>query len=100
MDSFINKKNSHRRSSEHNKRDTSSGSTFNPTFFQTVKEGIATGVGVAVGERLVNSIFGPKKVEVVHTTINCDQVKLNYLKGVETNTITDELQKSYNECLK
>ena len=39
-----------------------------PTFLNTVKEGLAMGLGSALASRAVDSFLGPRKVEIVHTS--------------------------------
>ena len=50
-----------------------------PSFLQTMKEGVALGVGSSLGHRIVNSFMGPPTIKV------------------ETNTEYDACMKEYND---
>jgi hypothetical protein len=41
---------------------------YRPTFFQTVKEGIALGVGSSIGHRIVGAVMGPLQYTPVKDT--------------------------------
>jgi len=97
MDSFINKRKSNQTS-----KPLPKDSFPSTPFVQSVKDGLATGIGVNFGERIVNSIFGVKKVEykISEDYFNCEQIKLHYLKQVEKGSVSEELEREYNKCLK
>jgi len=106
MDSFINKRKAQTSNKPLPNRDSKEAFPSTP-FVQSVKDGLATGIGVNFGERIVNSIFGAKKVEVANTGyrisedyFNCEQIKLHYLKQVENGSVSEELEREYNKCLK
>jgi len=101
MDSFINKRKAQTSNKPLPNRDSKEAFPSTP-FVQSVKDGLATGIGVNLGERIISNIFGAKKVEykISEDYFNCDQIKLDYLKQLETGKVSEELEQVYNKCLK
>ncbi len=42
------------------------------SFLSNVKDGIAIGIGANIGERITSMIFGPRKVQIENTKIDCN----------------------------
>ena len=77
-----------------NNQSLSSGS-----FFQSIKDGFATSIGFNIADRAVSSIFGNRKVDVVHTTDQCSNITLEYNKLLEKGDIIPEyLKTQYEKC--
>lgn len=54
------------------------------TFLQTIKEGFAAGVGVNIATRVIDSVLGPRKVEIVHTNqAECDTLRAKWMLSNE-----------------
>ena len=100
---------------ENSKSVPSSFSSNTNSFFQTVKEGFALGIGSSVGQLMTYSVLGGPKVNVEHTyvndrnnilpcnnTKNCSELLLEYekCKG-DYNCNFDklnELKNDYEKC--
>jgi len=84
----------------------------NGGFFQSMKEGFAIGTGVNLADRLVSSIFGNRKVDVVNSNPqqtgsqtnyvydnHCDYINYTYKKLLENNEmIPEKISNEYNRC--
>jgi hypothetical protein len=72
------------------------------SFFQSIKDGFATSIGFNIADRAVSSIFGNRKVDVVHTnsvTDPCPNIALEYNKLLEKgDVIPDYLKNQYEKC--
>jgi len=83
-------------------------------FFQSIKDGFAIGTGVNLAERLVSSIFGNRKVDIVNSNPqqtgtpgqtnyvydnHCDYITYTYNKLLENNEmIPEKISNEYNRC--
>jgi hypothetical protein len=80
-------------------------------FFQSIKDGIAIGTGVNIADRLVSSIFGNRKVDVVNSNPgsssqsnyvydnHCDYINYTYNKLLENNEmIPEKIRNEFNRC--
>lgn len=68
-------------------------SSTSPTFFGTMKEGIALGAGSAVGSRIVSGIFGPPSVEVKTST------SPPTVYGSTSGKSCEVIQTAFNTCI-
>jgi hypothetical protein len=56
-----------------------------PSFSQTVKEGVALGIGSSIGHRIVGFFMGPPRSETIHS---------------QTVIIKSRKQEEYEQCMK
>ena len=73
---------------------SSSVSYNSPSITETLASSIITGVGVNLGDRLVSSVLGNRKVEIINNNIDCNDIIKKYESG--DTLILDE----YNKCKK
>jgi hypothetical protein len=69
------------------------------SFLSSIKEGFGLGVGSSIGDRLVQSVLGPRTIQVIQTigqgsSTNCDKVISQYSQG------NVSLEQEYQECMK
>ncbi len=84
--------------------------TNTPSFFGTVKEGIALGVGSSIGNRIVSGIFGAPSVEIKSTQgnpfdqnqIKCSTEQLSFNTCIQDRKEVSECEEklaTLNKCL-
>ena len=82
----------------------SSPSLMSSSFLSNIKDGFAIGLGSSLSDRLTNSIFGPRTINVQQiapiNTETCNNVMNNYKTAVQNNTVTESLQQDFNNCAK
>lgn len=82
----------------------SSPSLMSSSFLSNIKDGFAIGLGSSLADRLTNTIFGPRTINVQQiapiNTDNCNDVMNNYNAAVQNNTVTESLQQDFNNCAK
>jgi hypothetical protein len=64
------------------------------SFLSSIKEGFGLGVGSSIGDRLVQSVFGPRTIQVQTVSTNCDKIISQYNQG------SVHLEQEYQECMK
>jgi len=65
------------------------------SFLSSIKEGFGLGVGSSLGDRLVQSVLGPRTIHVTQgSSTNCDKVISQYNQG------SVHLEQEYQECMK
>lgn len=69
------------------------------SFLSSIKEGFGLGVGSSLGDRLVQSVLGPRTIQVTQTigqesSTNCDKIISQYCRG------SSHLEQEYQECMK
>lgn len=82
----------------------SSPSLMSSSFLSNIKDGFGLGIGVSIADRLTNSIFGARTINVQQiapiNTETCNNVMNNYKTAVQNNTVTESLQQDFNNCSK
>ncbi len=81
-------------------------------FFSTVKDSIASGIGLNLGSRLIDNIFGARKVVVEHTNVQktpqtqsqsqdeCTDIIKAYKELSNNKGLIDyELERQYEKCI-
>jgi hypothetical protein len=71
--------------SVHDNRNISVINSQKPSFSQTVKEGVALGIGSSIGHRMVGFFMGPPHSQTIHS---------------QTVIIKSRKQEEYEQCLK
>jgi hypothetical protein len=65
------------------------------SFLSSIKEGFGLGMGASLGDRLVQSVLGPRTIQVTQgSSTNCDKVISQYNQG------SVHLEQEYQECMK
>jgi hypothetical protein len=65
------------------------------SFLSSIKEGFGLGLGSSLGDRLVQSVLGPRTIQVTQgSSTNCDKVISQYNQG------NVSLEQEYQECMK
>ena len=65
------------------------------SLLSNIKDGFGLGVGSSLGDRLVQSVLGPRTIQVSQgSSTNCDKVISQYSQG------SVHLEQQYQECMK
>ena len=68
------------------------------SFLSSIKDGFGLGVGSSLGDRLVQSVLGPRTIQVQtirqESSTNCDKIISQYSQG------SSHLEQEYQECMK
>ena len=82
----------------------SSPSLMSSSFLSNIKDSFGLGLGSSIADRLTDTIFGPRTINVQQiapiNTDNCNNVMNNYNAAVQSSTVTESLQKDFNRCSK
>ena len=65
------------------------------SLLSSIKDGFGLGLGSSLGDRLIQSVLGPRTIQVgQESSTNCDKVISQYNKG------NVSLEQEYQECMK